>query len=65
MKVELYIQKDGAEVSQKSLVDKTKEIWQADGNKIKDMTSLDLYFNANENTCYYVINGENKGSFGL
>ena len=65
MKVELFVQKDGHQVGQKDLVDKVKEIWREDGNKMKDLKDLELYLNTNENTCYYVINANVKGSFSL
>lgn len=58
MKSELFVQFQGKDVDTKSLVDTAKEIWKADGNKIKDLNTIGLYYKPEEHKCYYVFNGE-------
>ena len=47
----------------KLLSDKIKEIWRDEGNKVKDLQNIELYFKPQESTCYYVINGKTSGNF--
>lgn len=58
MKSELYVQYQGNNVDTKQLLDTAKEIWKADGNKVKDLQSVELYYKPEEKKCYYVFNGE-------
>ena len=63
MRLNLFIEKNGQQTDYNKLVDTAKEIWKADGKKVKDIATLELYFNTDEGTCYYVINQESKGNF--
>ena len=63
MKTDLYVEVHGEQVDCTKLVDTVKEIWKADGHKVKDIQNLQLYFNTDEKTCYYVINNDSKGHF--
>lgn len=65
MKTDLYIELNGKKTDSKNLVDTAKEIWKSEGKFVKDIQSLELYFNPEENKCYYVINDENKGFFEI
>lgn len=58
MKSELFVQLNGKETDTKQLLETAKEIWKADGNKVKDLNTLELYFKPEEGKCYYVFNGE-------
>lgn len=60
MKSELYIQSYGKETDTKKLLETAKEIWKADGNKIKDLHTIELYYKPEEGKCYYVLNGESS-----
>lgn len=60
MRNSFKVQYTGNEVDFSHLVEASKEIWKSDGNKIKDLLTLDLYYKPEENRCYYVFNG--KGS---
>lgn len=65
MKTNLYIEYAGKKVADKEIVEKIKEIWKNDGNKVKDLAALDIYCKPEENTCYYVINEKVEGSFSI
>ncbi len=65
MKTTLSIQHAGKETSDKDMVAKVKESWVATGEKIKNIKTLDIYIKPEENTVYYVINGDTSGSFPL
>jgi hypothetical protein len=58
MKSELFVQFAGQQVDTKQLLDVAKETWKAEGNKVKDLQSVELYYKPDENKCYYVFNGE-------
>ncbi len=58
MKSELYVQYAGQQVDTKQLMDIAKETWKAEGNKVKDLQSIELYYKPEEGRCYYVFNGE-------
>lgn len=58
MKSDLYVQYQGKNVDTKQLLDTAKEIWKADGNKVKDLKEVQLYYKPEEQKCYYVFNGE-------
>ena len=63
---EVYVQFGGKEVSVKDLTEKVKYIWTKElGNKVKDMTDVKVYVKPEENTAYYVVNGEVSGSMEL
>lgn len=57
MKSSLCVQVNGKDYDTSSLLDQAKEIWKADGNKVKDLQTVELYFQPNEGKCYYVFNG--------
>ncbi len=58
MKSDLFVQCQGKNVDTKQLLDTAKEIWKADGNKVKDLQTVELYYKPEEQKCYYVFNGE-------
>lgn len=62
MKNELYIEYNDLKVEQKDLFDTAKEIWKSEGNKVKDLKSIELYVKPAERKCYYVFNGKAKES---
>lgn len=65
MKVNTYIQYNGLQLEDKTIINNIKEFWSKQGNKIKDIKSLVLYVKPEENTVYYVINDETNGSMPL
>ena len=65
MKTELSIEFRGKKTEEKALIDAVKKIWQGEGNKIKDLSKVELFFKPDENKCYYVINGQVSGGFDV
>jgi len=63
IKTELFIELNGKQTHYKTLTDTAKEIWKEEGKLVKDIDTMELYFKPDENSCYYVINGETKGNF--
>ncbi len=63
MREEVYFQFNGKEVSYSDLIKQFKEKWKQDSMRIKDIKSLMLYYNAEEEKCYYVVNEKDTGSF--
>ncbi|MGN0252581.1 MAG: DUF6465 family protein [Oliverpabstia sp.] len=63
---EVYVQFGGKEISVKDLTERVKDIWTKElGNKVKDMTDVKVYVKPEENTAYYVVNGDVSGSMEL
>jgi len=63
MKTDFFVEVHGEQIDYTKLIDTAKEIWKADGHKVKDIQHLQLYFNTDEKKCYYVINDDSKGDF--
>lgn len=63
MKTDLYIELNGQQTDYRQLMDTAKEIWKSEGNKVKDIQTMELYFKPDESSCYYIMNGECKGHF--
>jgi len=65
MKSTLYVEHFGKQISKNEVVAKAKAIWQSAGNKIKDISSLELYVKPEEGKVYFVINGDFNGDFAF
>ena len=65
MKTAFYVEYAGKQVEEKEIIAKVKEIWTAQGNKIKDLKTLNLYVKPEENAAYYVINEDVDGKIDL
>lgn len=65
MKTTLFVEYAGKQVDDKTLVAKAKELWVAEGNKIKDIKTLNIYVKPEENAAYYVINEGTSGKIEL
>lgn len=61
MKTVLNIQYLGSEISDKEVIAKVKELWVNEGNKIKDIKTLNLYVKPEDMAVYYVINDTVSG----
>lgn len=56
----------GKEINEKDILDRVKAIWTGEmGNKVKDLINLKIYVKPEENTAYFVINGDITGSISL
>ena len=65
MKSTLYVEYQEKQMDEKDLIAKAKKIWTGSGNKVSDLTSLQLYVKPEENMTYCVFNDETKGEFSL
>ena len=65
MRIDYYVELNGEQTDCKKLSDIVKEIWKSEGNLVKDLDSMEVYFKPEEKMCYYVINGSNKGQFEI
>jgi len=65
MKIDYYVELNGEQTDCKKLSDIVKEIWKSEGNLVKDLDTMEVYFKPEEKMCYYVINGTNQGKFEI
>jgi len=65
MKIDYYVELNGEQHEIKRLSDIVKEIWKSEGNLLKDLESMEIYFKPEEKMCYYVLNGDSKGQFEI
>lgn len=63
MQTDLYVELHGQQINTSVLFEQVKEMWKSEGNKVKDLKSVSLYYKPDESSCYYVLNGEIKGNF--
>ena len=64
VKEEVNFQFSGKSYTSDDLIRITKDVWKYDLNgKEEDIKSIELYVKPEENTAYYVINGDVTGSF--
>lgn len=63
MKIDLFIELNGKQTDSAVLIDMAKETWKSEGNKVKDIQTLQLYFKPDEGRCYFVINEDCTGHF--
>lgn len=54
----IIVQFNGTNFDISNVVLAGKEMWKAAGNKIKDISNIGVYFNANEGIAYCVINND-------
>ena len=65
-KANVYVQFAGKSFSQDELVKIAQDVWQYDMNqKAEDFKSVEIYVKPEENTAYFVVNGNVSGSFVL
>lgn len=65
MKSTMYIEYQGNQIDENSVVATAKKIWTDNGNKATDLKKLQVYIKPEENAAYYVFNEEVAGSFQL
>lgn len=64
VKEEVNFQFSGKSYTSEDLIRITRDVWRYDLNgKEEDVKSIELYVKPEENTAYYVINGDVTGSF--
>ena len=63
-KTSVHVQFSGKSYSQEDLMKMAKDVWKYDlKQKVRDLTSIDLYVKPEENLVYYVMNQSFTGSF--
>ena len=65
MKIQSYVEFYGEQVSTAELEKEAKKIWTDAGHKASELTKLELYIKPEDDRCYYVFNGEERGSFHI
>ena len=66
MKAYYYVElNNGEKFDLNNYQDTVKDIWKEEGNRIKDITSIEIYVKPEEKMCYYVVNADNKGQFEI
>ena len=64
LKSQVHVQFEGKSYSQEELLKIAKDVWRYDlKQKAGDLTSIELYVKPEESMVYYVMNGEQTGSF--
>ena len=65
MKANLFVEYQGNQTAYKDVLAAAKKVWVEQGNKVKDLKSVDLYMKPEENAVYYVFNEKETGKFDL
>lgn len=65
MKTSTFIEYNGLKLEHTTFINTVKKLWLNEGNKIKDIKTLNLYIKPEEETVYYVINEVVSGHFPL
>lgn len=65
MKTQIFIQHNGTQLGNKEICDQVKNLWVEAGNKIKEITSLNIFIKPEDNMIYYVVNENFTGGFPL
>jgi len=62
---QVYFQYAGNELSSQAILEQVKQLWEASGNKISAIKTLNLYIKPEDNAAYYVINDTETGKVEL
>lgn len=62
VKETIYLQFQGKEISNETIVSMVKSAWTEAGKNVKDIKTLDVYVKPEESQLYYVINGTDTGN---
>ena len=65
MKTKTIIQYENLEIDEMTLINAIKQVWSAQGKKLKEIKEIQLYIKPIQTTAYYVINSEITGSLAL
>ena len=65
MKSNVFIDYLGQQVEEKELIKKAKALWVSKGNKVKDLTELNVYVKPEENVAYCVFNNNDTDKFNI
>lgn len=65
LKVNVCLQYQGKQVEEQEIIAKIKAWWKEQGNKIKDLETLDIYMKPEDGKAYFTINGTISGDISL
>ena len=65
IKTAVYVQYAGKEAEVEKLVAAAKKAYVAAGHKETDIKTVEIYVKPEENTAYYVINGEGSDNYKI
>ena len=65
MATNFYVEYKEIKADEKTIVEKIKTLWKEQGNRVKDMKKIDIYFKAEEGVCYYFVNDSDSGNFSI
>ena len=66
VKTSVTVQFEGKSYSQEELIKIAKDVWKYDlKQKVSDFKSVELFVKPEESVCYYIINGDETGHFGI
>ena len=65
IKTAVYVQYAGKEAEEEKLVAAAKKAYVAAGHKETDIKTVEIYVKPEENTAYYVINGEGSDNYKI
>ncbi len=65
MKEQILLQYRGQEADVTAIAAKVKQAWKDAGNKVSDITSLNIYLKPEEGMIYYVINDAQADKIAL
>ena len=60
-KTSMFVEYQGKQVEDKSIIAAVKKAWTDAGNKVGDMKTVELYIKPEEDSVYYVINVTETG----
>ena len=61
IKTTLFVEYYGKQVQEKDMIASVKKAWTKSGKKVADIKTMALYVKPEENSVYYVINGDSAG----
>lgn len=61
MKTSFFVEYAGKQIEEKDLIASVKTLWAEEGNKVKDIKTLNIYVKPEEAAAYYVINDTVSG----
>lgn len=65
MKTAFYVEYEGEQVEQGDVVARIKKAWTEEGNRVKDIKTLNIYAKPEDNAAYYTINEDILGRIDL
>lgn len=61
IKMQMIIEHQGKQVEDKAIISAVKKAWTKTGKKVGEIKAMELYIKPEEESVYYVINGQDTG----